>query len=214
MGLTEEDLARLKAEGHYTSTNPVVSPLDGVVVERSASLGQMVQPQDTLFVVMDLRQVWVLVDVYEQDLGHVKVGQVARARVASSDKPFTGAVTNIGAVVEPKSRAVKVRVVLPNPEGDLKPGMFARVELSGAAGAKREGVYIPAAAIQRDGPESIVFVPRGTGQFERRAVKIARSAGDVVEIGEGLAEGETVVTTGSFLLKSQLKKGELGEGAE
>jgi cobalt-zinc-cadmium efflux system membrane fusion protein len=211
LGLSEEDLKRLNNEGHYTSTMPVAAPLDGLVVERQVTLGQMVEPKDTMFVIMDLRTVWVLLDVYEKDLAQVKSGQPARARVtAFPDRVFTGKVDNIGAIVEARTRAVKVRVVLPNPSGELRPGMFATVEVEGAVGEKREGLYAPAAALQRDGEQAIVFVTHGEREFERRAVKLGRPAGDWVLVDDGLSEGETVVTTGSFLVKSELKKGQLG----
>lgn len=211
MGISDAELGRFKAEGHYVSTMPVTSPIAGLVVERSVTLGQMLEPADTLFVVMDLRQVWVLVDVYEEDLHQVKVGQDAVARVAAfRDKTFRGKVENIGAVVESATRAVKVRVVLPNPEGELKPGMFATVEMAGTTGQKVDGVFVPASAVQRDGDRSIVFVPKGERQYQRRAVKLGRSTGDWVQVLEGLTEGQTVATSGSFILKAELEKGELG----
>jgi len=214
LGIGDAELPE-KVEGHYSSTLSISAPIDGVVVERPAMLGQMVEPQDTLFVIMDLREVWILVDVYERDLSQVKVGQKVRVKVgAYSGKEFEGSVQNIGAIVEPKTRAVKIRVVLANPAGELKPGMFATVTVEGTTGEKREHLFAPAAAIQRDDERTIVFVPRGAHEFEPRAVRIGRSAGEWVEVEEGLAAGEVVVTTGSFLLKSELKKGELGGGHE
>jgi cobalt-zinc-cadmium efflux system membrane fusion protein len=211
LGLSEEDLRRLNSEGHYTSTMPAAAPLDGLVVERQVTLGQMVEPKDTMFVIMDLRTVWVLLDVYEKDLAQVKPGQPARARVtAFPDRMFTGKVDSIGAIVEARTRAVKVRVVLPNPSGELRPGMFATVEVEGTVGEKKEGLYAPAAAFQRDGEQAIVFVTRGEREFERRAVKLGPAAGDWALVEEGLSDGETVVTTGSFVLKSELKKSQLG----
>jgi cobalt-zinc-cadmium efflux system membrane fusion protein len=100
--------------------------------------------------------------------------------------------------------------VLPNPNGELKPGMFATVEVAGTTGQKIAGLFVPAAAVQRDGDRTIVFVPRGERQYQRRAVKLGRSTGDWVQVVEGLTEGQTVVTHGSFILKAELKKGELG----
>ncbi len=212
LGLTDAELPR-RIEGHYSSTLSIRAPIDGTIVERPVTLGQMVEPKDTLFVVMDAREVWILVDVYERDLPQVKLGQTVRVRVgAYPDREFQGTVQNIGAVVEQKTRAVKVRVVLPNSGGELKPGMFAAVTLEGTTGEAREHLFAPAAAVQRDGEHSVVFVPRGDHEFEAREVKVGRPMGDLIEIEEGLVEGETVVTTGSFLLKSELKKGELGGG--
>lgn len=215
LGLSDGDLSRMRVEGHYSSTMSMLSPMEGVVVERPVSLGQMVEPSDTLFLIMDLREVWILVDVYERDLSQVQVGQNVRVKVAAyPTKDFRGTVQNIGAVVEPKTRAVKVRVVLQNQAGDLKPGMFATVSIEGTTGEKHEHLFAPAASVQREGDKHIVFVPHGQNEFQPRVVKLGHQAGDWVEIQEGLSEGDSVVTTGSFALKSEMKKEELGGGHE
>jgi cobalt-zinc-cadmium efflux system membrane fusion protein len=211
LGIGEGGLPRTVE--HYTSTTSVLAPIAGLVVERDITLGQMVEPSDNVFVVMDLSEVWILVEVYDRDLAQVGIGQAALVRVAAyPEGEFRGTVANIGAVVEPKTRAVKVRVVLPNPDRLLKPGMFATVTLEGTTGVSRQRLLAPAAAVQRDDGRTIVFVPRGERDFESREVRIARELGPLVEIEGGLTEGEAVVTTGSFLLKSELKKGELGGG--
>ena len=210
LGVSDADLPRQVA-GHYVSTVAVAAPIDGVVVDRPVTLGQMIEPADSLFVVMDLRQVWILMDVYERDLAQVKEGQTVNVSVAAyPGRAFPGTVQSIGAVVEPKSRAVKVRVVLDNADRKLKPGMFASVELEGTTGETRTPLVVPSAALQRDGADTIVFVPRGEREYARRVVKIGHDSGGFAEVLQGLAEGETVVTAGSFLVKSELKKGELG----
>jgi cobalt-zinc-cadmium efflux system membrane fusion protein len=212
MGVGNGELSRLSNDGQQTSGISVTAPIAGEIVERGVTLGQMAQPSDTMFVIMDLRTVWVLVDVYERDLSQVKVGQSVEARVAAyPDRAFKGTVAAIGAVVEPKTRAVPVRVVLPNTDAALKPGMFSTVELAGTSGVARDRVVVPAAAVQRDGDRTVVFVPRGEHGFAAQAVKAGRDSGGWIEIEEGLAAGETVVTTGSFVLKSELRKGEMGE---
>ena len=215
LGLSDGDLSRMRVEGHYSSTMSMLSPMEGVVVERPVSLGQMVEPSDTLFLIMDLREVWILVDVYERDLSQVRIGQNVRVKVAAyPNKDFLGTVQNIGAVVEQRTRAVKVRVVLQNQSGDLKPGMFATVSIEGTSGETHEHLFAPAAAIQRDGDTHIVFVPHGENEFQPRGVKLGHQAGDWVEIEEGLSEGDTVVASRSFALKSEMKKEELGGGHE
>ncbi len=200
-----------RVEGHYSSRISLTSPIDGVVVERSATLGQMVEPSDTLFTVMDLREVWVLMDVYERDLTQVRVGQKVQATVAAyPDRTYAGVVDNIGAVVEPKTRAVKVRIVLPNPDGTLKPGMFATVTVEGTSGVARQYLVVPDKAIQRDGERTIVFIQRAERVFAPREVEVEHTSGGQAAIGKGLSEGEAVVTEGSFVLKSELKRDELG----
>ena len=211
MGVGGGQLSQLAGHEMQSSGIAVASPIAGEVVERSATLGQMAEPSDTLFVVMDLDQVWIVIDIYERDLGQVKLGQKVTARVAAyADRAFTGTVAAIGSVVEPKTRAVQVRVVIPNADRALKPGMFATVEVEGTSGVARERVVVPASAVQRDGGRSLVFLPTGERQYLARPVKTGPEAGGWIEIDEGIAEGETVVATGSFVLKSELKKDELG----
>ena len=212
LGVSDPDLSRMRVAGHYDSTIGVPAPIGGIIVERNVTLGQMVTPAEVLFTVMDPREVWILLDVYEKNLPQVNVGQTARVRVSAyPGQEFLGRVANVGAVFESKSRAAKARIVLPNPKGMLRPGMFATVTLEGTTGDARTLLVAPAAAVQKDGEESWVFIPRGEHEFEARQVKAGRSLGEWVEILEGLTEGETVVTAGSFFLKSERKKGELGE---
>lgn len=210
LGVTDAELPR-QVEGHYSSTMSLTSPLDGLVVERSATLGQMAEPSQPLFVVMDLREVWLLIDVYEQDLSQVKPGQRVQVNVpAIPGREFLGAVQNVGAIVDQKTRTVKVRVVLPNPAGDLKPGMFATATLEDTVGESRERLFVPSAAVQRNGTKPIVFVTEGENEFEPRAVKFGNQGVDWTEVVDGLSAGETVVTRGSFALKSEMKKDEIG----
>lgn len=211
LGFTDAQLGRLSAEDHQGSTIPLTSPLAGVVVERPVALGQMVGPEETMFVVMDLRNVWVLVDVYERDLQQVAVGQKVEARVqAWGDRVFAGTVHSIGATIDRGSRTLKVRVELPNADGALKPGMFAKVMLAATKGEPREGLYLPATALQRDGDRAIVFVQAGERQFQLRQVEIGQRTGDWVEVQHGLAPGERVVTTGAFFLKSEALRESFG----
>jgi len=210
LGVTDAELPR-QVEGHYSSTMSLTSPLDGLVVERSATLGQMAEPSQALFVVMDLREVWLLIDVYEQDVSQVKPGQRVKVKVAAyPGGEFQGAVQNVGAIVDAKTRTVKIRVVLPNPRAELKPGMFATATLEDTVGERRERLFAPAGAAQRDGTRTIVFVTQGENEFEPRAVKVGNQGDGWLEILDGLSEGETVVTRGSFALKSEMKKDEIG----
>jgi cobalt-zinc-cadmium efflux system membrane fusion protein len=212
LGITDGQLARLSPTEHFASSFSVTSPIDGVVVERPITVGQAAQPQDTMFVVMDLRSVWVLADVYERDLAQVSVGQRVVAHVpAWRERAFPGTVANVGAVIDRRSRAVKIRVVMPNPDGALKPGMFATVEIAGTSEAPRTGLYVPAGAVQRDGDRALVFVARDAGVYEARRVQTGQTSAEWVEILSGVAEAEQVVVAGSFALKSELKKDELGE---
>lgn len=211
LGVSDDELPHMRKDGHLESTMAVVSPIGGLVVEASATLGQMVAPENTLFVVMDLSEVWLQVDAYEQDLPQLRRGQRAAVRLkAVPSEAFQGTVDDVGAVVDPKSRTVKVRVVLANPRGELKPGMFATVTIEGTTGERRRGLYVPSGAVQRLGREHVVFVVKGEAEFEPRKVEITAGGKDWVEVRRGLDAGERVVTQGAFALKSELKKDELG----
>jgi cobalt-zinc-cadmium efflux system membrane fusion protein len=198
---------------HFTSTFGAHSPIDGVIVERGVTLGEMVNPEKTLFLVMDLAQVWLIVDVFEKDIAQVALKQKVKVGVtAYKEEQFEGEVSHIGAIVEPRSRAVKVRIALANPNGKLKPGMFARVSLSDTEGDEHEHLFVPVEAVQRTDQGTIVFVPGDEpGEFVPRPVKTGHEAGKSVAIESGLTAGEQVVVSGSFILKSELGKEALGE---
>ena len=197
---------------HFSSTFGATSPIDGDVVDRLVTLGEMVSPDKTLFVVMDLAEVWLLADVFERDLAQVKLGQKVRVSVtAYPEAEFDGEVNYIGAVVEPRSRAVKVRIVLPNPDGRLKPGMFARVSLADTRGEVHEHLFVPVDAVQRTARGKVVFVPGdAAGEYVPRPIQTGHEAAGMVAIESGLSPGEQVVVSGAFILKSELAKDTLG----
>lgn len=215
LGFSDAQLERFSAEQHSSSSIMVTTPIAGVVVERAVALGQVIQPQDTVGVVMDLRSVWMQVDAYERHLSQLAVGQKVNARVpAWPERVFAGEIQSIGAVLDRRSRTVKVRVAMPNPDGALKPGMFAKVALTGSKGEARQGLFAPSAAVQRDGSKSIVFVPTGeagaTSSFALREVETGVAGDGWVQITRGLSEGERVVTTGAFQLKSEARRESFG----
>lgn len=215
LGLEDAELSALRTERHYTATMLLKTPLSGVVAERNAASGEMVEPMNVLLTVMDLRTVWTVVDVYEQNIRQLQVGQdVTVATAAYPGETFAGKVASIGAVIEPASRSVKMRVVLPNPGERLKPGMFATVYVNGALTTTSPTLFVPSAAVQRDGQRMVAFVPLREGVFGVRTLRLGEQDGDWIEVLEGLAAGDRVVTSGAFLLKSELRKGELGEGEE
>lgn len=211
LGLSDAQLARLTADQHQVASVGLIAPIDGTIVERPITLGQMIDPTTTTFVIMDLRKVWIQVDVYERDLSQIAVGAKVEARVkAWPERAFAGTIEAIGAIVETRSRTIKIRVALDNADGALKPGMFATVKLAGSTGEARDGLFAPAAAVQRDGEHSIVFVPVGTTQFQLRTIETGVRTGDWVEVVRGLAAGERVVTTGAFQLKSEARRDSFG----
>jgi cobalt-zinc-cadmium efflux system membrane fusion protein len=214
-GLSDEELRRLQVDQHFSSKVTVRTPLSGIVASRAANIGRIVQPGDGLFEVVDLSEVAIAIDVYEQSLTRVRSGQRVEVETMSTGNAvFEGRVTSVGAVVERQTRTVKVRVLLANPEKVLRPGMFATVRVLGARAdsVNARGLYVPSAAIQRDGGATVVFVRvDSAGRFERREVGIGPETGGFTQILRGLRSGEVVVTTGSLTLKSEFRKGTLGE---
>lgn len=214
LGLADADLQRLQVNQHFSSGVTVRTPLGGIVASRAASIGKIVQPGEGLFEVVDLREVAIAIDVYEQALGRVRAGQQVEVKTtATGTKVFHGRVASVGGVVERQTRTVKLRVVLPNPDRVLRPGMFATVRVVGSAdSAGTRGIYVPSGAIQRDQAATVVFVKvGGPNTFERREVAIGAELGGFVRVIRGLSVGETVVSRGSLALKSEFRKGSLGE---
>ncbi len=212
LGLSDEDLKALRSEQHFSSLVELRAPLSGIVIQRRAIVGGAVSPTDSLFVIVDPSVVWAQLDVYDTQLPHVALGQPVHVRIASdSATTFTGRVDNIGIIVEPTSRATKVRVVLANPKLLLKPGMFAnaQIETGGTSVDAAPVIGVPRSAVQRDGTDQVVFVMIAPGRFERRVVRVALMGGEWVEVQSGLTVGEIVVIRGAFALKAELRRGEL-----
>jgi cobalt-zinc-cadmium efflux system membrane fusion protein len=189
----------------------VRSPIGGVITEKHAIVGELADPSTNLFTVADLSTLWVLVDINEKDLAKVGKGQAATVTVgAFPELVFAGKITYIADLVDEATRTVKARLEVPNPERKLKPEMFATVALSLPAEAPPT-LAIPEDAIQEIEGEKVVFVTEDGTEFAPRPLELGRASGGLVEVVGGLAEGERYAAKGSFLLKSDLKKGELGE---
>ena len=186
------------------------SPIDGVVVDRKASVGELVGKEKEIFTISDPRDLWVIAEIKERDIGAVKVGQDASFTVlAYPAETFRGKVVRIANVVETESRTVEARVEVNNADGRLKPGMFADVEI--VTTVLRDVMVIPDSALQTEEDNQIVFVELNGNKFQKRPVKLGMERRGRVQVLEGLNIGENVVTTGSFILKSEMLKGELGE---
>ncbi|MDC0711536.1 efflux RND transporter periplasmic adaptor subunit [Stigmatella sp. ncwal1] len=217
LSLTDQEINALRANEHYSSRFPARSPLDGTVVEIPVTVGQEVGGTTPLFTVGDLSTLWALLDVSEAQLSTVQLGQsVDLAVQALRGKHFQGKVAYIGDIVDEKTRTTPVRVVLPNTEGNLKPGMFATAEISTGGtsqnGASPERLVVPREAVQQMADEQVVFVPKGPNQFQAVEVTTGASSATEIEILEGLEPGAAVVTQGAFILKSELSKESMGEG--
>ena len=195
--------ARLSAVGATPGSGNAVAltaPIDAVVTEREAAVGETVSPDKTLFTLLNPSIVVVEGDLFAQDLPLVRVGLPARITTdAVPGRTFTGRISSIGSTVDPETRAVRARVAISNPGGLLRPGTFVRALL--VTKARGGTVTVPDAAIQEDGGLKVVFVKEG-GSFRRREVAVGESVGGRTEIKSGIKPGEQVVTTGAYQLKS------------
>jgi len=163
-----------------------------------------------IYTISDPADLWVIAEIKERDIGAVKVGQDASFTVlAYPDEEFHGKVVRIGNRVEAESRTMEVRIEVANTNGRLKPGMFADVEI--VTTIWQDTLLMPDTALQTDGGDQIVFVALDSSRFEKRVVKTGMEQRGRVAVLEGVKQGEEVVTEGSFILKSEMLKGELGE---
>lgn len=206
-------LTSLGAEPDTAATGLFVlrSPLSGEVVEKHATIGEVVGPDAMLFVVGELDKVWLLLDLYETDLRRVRTGAPAVVRAdAYPDQDFSARLALVSSVVDTVSRTIKLRLVIPNPDHLLKPGMFARAALAVNDAPGRLG--IPHMAVQRVGDREAVFISEGDGRFRIQTVSVGPPrAGGWVEVREGLKAGDRIVIEGSFVLKAQLLRDTFGE---
>ena len=191
---------------HFT----LPSPISGTVLERLAIRGKSVQPSEPLFRIGDLSHLWLVVQAPERDVVRMHPGSSAEITLAAiPGQKLRGTVEWIAREVDPHSRTVPARIVIPNPDGRLKPGMFATAWIeTGAQG--EQVVAVPATALQRMDDQWVVFLPRGEGKFEVRPVERGRDLGDEVAILSGLKPGERVVDEGAFVLRAEAEKKEGG----
>jgi cobalt-zinc-cadmium efflux system membrane fusion protein len=209
VGVDVAQFAATEGNGNHPLV-PVSSPVRGIVIEKEVTQGELVGPEKTLFMVADLLTLWVVIDVYEKDVSRLKVGTGVKVSVtAFPDKVFRGKISYIADVVDEKTRTEKARVTIDNASGLLKPGMFASVLIeAGNVGAERI-IAVPEESVQIEGATRYVFVQVAPDKFKRRDIETGRSLGKSTEVTAGLKEGDVIAVKGAFILKSELKKGEL-----
>ncbi len=200
--ISDEQIKALANTGTTQRTLTFRSPATGIVMEKKAVQGMRFMPGEMLYQVADLSAVWVVADVFEQDIGLVKSGARARVTInAYPDKVFTGTVTYVYPTLKAETRTVPVRVELANPGFLLKPGMFAQVEV--AVSVKAKVVTVPLLAVIDSGTRQIVLISQGEGRFTPREVKLGERSNDYVEVREGVKEGEQVVVAANFLIDAE-----------
>ncbi len=184
--------------------------IDGVIIERGATAGELVDKSKAIYTISDPAQLWAIAEVKERDIAAVKLDQdAAFTTLAFPDEKFHGKVVLIGNQVEAGSRTVEVRIAVDNADGRLKAGMFADVEI--ITTILNNVLILPDGALQTDGENQIVFVALDGNKFEKRVVQLGLEQSGRVQIIDGVKAGENVVTEGSFILKSEMLKGQLVE---
>jgi len=202
LGYPEAELEKLRRGERPPRTIAVPAPAAGTVVEKMAVEGMRYQPGETLFRIIDMSTMWVLAEVYEQDLAFVKVGDMAKVTVNTwPDRSFPGRVTFIYPSVGKESRTARLRIEVANPDGLLRADMAATVEIEAPIAGR--WVAVPDSAVIDSGKRQIVLVERGEGRYEPRPVKLGARVPGYVQVLEGLKPGERVVTSATFLIDAE-----------
>jgi Cu(I)/Ag(I) efflux system membrane fusion protein len=201
--ISDEELQHLQKEGTAGRTLTLRSPVSGVVLEKPALKGMRFMPGEVLYKISNLSSLWLLAEIFEQDLALIRPGQTAKVMVnAYPGKIFSGKVAFVYPTVTPETRTAKVRIELANAGGQLKPEMYANVELA-AGQPKTKVLAVQGSAVLDSGTRQIVLVERGEGMFEPRTVKLGMYADGYVEVLEGLEAGENVVVSANFLIDAE-----------
>jgi len=201
-GIAEQDISRILRTNKTSRTLPLRALMDGVVLEKKAVEGMRAAPGELLFRIADLSTVWMIAEVFEQDLAEIAVGQEAiAALLAFPGRRFAGKVAFVYPMMTAATRTMRLRIELPNPDRALVPDMYGSVEI--AAHAAAPSLAVPDGAIIDSGTRRVVLVEKGDGRFEPRTVETGRRGEGYVAVLKGLAEGEKVVITANFLIDAE-----------
>jgi Cu(I)/Ag(I) efflux system membrane fusion protein len=210
------EMERLQRDPEARSIVTIPSPVSGTVIEKPSLQGMRFAAGEPLYKIVDMSTVWLIAEVFEQDLANVRLGQEATITVrAYPGRTFTGRVVFIYPTVGEETRTARVRIEIPNPEDKLKADMYATLEIASPLGP-RNVLAVPESAVIDNGVRQVVLIDRGEGRFEPRAVKLGERAEGYVEAIEGVREGEPVVVSANFLIdaESNLKAALSGFGGE
>jgi RND family efflux transporter MFP subunit len=206
MGLKAEEIVQIQKTGEMMPLLPVRAPFAGSILENIGVLGTTVETGTVLITLADLSTVWISADVFEKNLSAIRIGSPAEIKVSAyADESFHGRLTAISDQVDEASRSIKARVEVSNPALKLKPGMFATVILKPPIA--EHIITVPEGALRTVDGKTVVFIQIRDGVFSKREVRVGRSAAGLIEILDGLKEGETIAVDGSFILKSEALRG-------
>lgn len=187
------------------------APIAGVITRRDFTVGTLVGEEEPIFEIIDTSSLWADIDIPESQAGQVSTGQRVVLTVdALGNHEFEGSIRYVAPVVDPRTRTIRARAALANPDGWLRANMYARAHIFASAGSS--AVLVPRAAIQEAKGVQLVFVPVSDAEFETRRVQTSPSDGEFVAVTAGLNAGESIVTDGSFLLKTETLKESIGAG--
>ncbi len=199
--VSDAQIAEILRTGRVRRTLTFFAPATGVVIDKRVVQGQSFAPGERLYTLADLRTVWVEAQLREVDAAAVRVGSPAEVEVTGlPGRVVTGRVQFVYPVLDSVARAIRARIVVPNPDGLLKPGMYATVRL---ATPTRSALTVPTSAVLRTGERDLVFVAADDGELQPREIELGRTAGDETEVLAGLVAGQRVVTSAQFLLDSE-----------
>jgi len=202
LGMSDDQVDALASSRQVRQRFPVRSPQDGYVMELNVREGMFVQPGTTIMSLADLSEIWVDVDVFEQQIDWADIGQAARMRLPfAPEREWVGEVDYVYPTIRPESRTARVRLAFDNPDLQLKPNMYAQVTVDVAP---RNGVvHVPSQAVIRTGRQQRVVLALGDGRFRPAEVRTGLESGGRTEIIEGLSAGERIVVSGQFLIDSE-----------
>ncbi len=200
--VTDAQIATLTETGEPQRTLAVYSPASGIILERTVFPGQYITPELPAFKIADLSTLWVIGQMFEYELGAIRLGQSVTVEFpyGQTTRAVKGRITFIYPDIDPQTRRARVRVELPNPGLDLKPGSFVTVVVSAGGG---EQLVVPQEAVIDTGAEQYVLLALPGGYFEPRRVKVGSAAGQVYPVLDGLKTGDLVVTSAQFLIDSE-----------
>lgn len=207
LGMIDADINKLTETRSVHSLSSVIATLDGAVIERKVTQGQVVQPADALFTIADLSHVWLVAEIPEQQAGLVRTGGVTEAEISALvDQEIKGKLIFVSDTVKPDTRTVTVRMDVENADRLIKPGMLASMLIRGAP---HKRVMLPVVAVVREENRDYVFVQLDAHRFQLRQIKLGPESNGVAPVLEGLLEGEKIVTDGAFHLNNERRRKEL-----
>ena len=203
LGVTESEIERLERRGTPSESIPFASPASGFVIEKAVVEGASVEAGMRLYRIAALDSVWVEAELYEGDLAQVAVGQPASVTLDYvPGRSYEGKVAHIYPFLDPMARTGRIRVVLANSALELRPGMYASVNLASAPELR---VQVPASAVVYTGPRRLVFLDLGEGRFRPQEIRVGAQAGGMYEVLDGLSPGDHVATSGVFLIAAEAR---------